>query len=59
MPADLRKDIQAVGSMPLSVKITGMTKLKILRNLIANPSNYVSPLSVDALKVKQPLLKVI
>ena len=58
VPADLRKDIQAVGSMPLSVKITGNDKTQnIAVNLTANPSNYVSILSVDALKGKTTVIK--
>ena len=58
IPADLRKEVAAAGSLPLSVKITGNDKAQnIAVNLSANPSNYVSILSVDALKGKNTVIK--
>lgn len=58
IPADLRKEVAAAGSLPLSVKITGNDKAQnIAVNLSANPSNYVSILSVDALKGKNAVIK--
>ena len=58
IPADLRKEVKAAGSLPLSVKITGNDKAQnIALNLTANPSNYASILSVDALKGKTTVIK--
>lgn len=58
IPADFRKEVNAAGSLPLSVRITGNDKAQnIAVNLSANPSNYVSILSVDALKGKNTVIK--
>lgn len=58
IPADLRKEVASAGSLPLSVKITGNDKAQnIAVNLSANTSNYVSILSVDALKGKNTVIK--
>lgn len=56
-PPDLRKDIKAVGSMPLTVTITGNDKAQhIDANLKATPSGYVSILNVDQLIGKTTLI---
>lgn len=52
-PAELRKDIKAAGSMPLTVTITGNDKAQhIDASLKATPSGYVSILDVDQLRGK-------
>ena len=57
IPADLRKDIKAQGSMPLYVKITGNDKTQnITAQMLATPSNYLNITNVDQLSGKSTLI---
>lgn len=58
IPADLRKDVKALGKLPLAVTLTGNDKTQnISVSLSADPSNYLSILDVDALRGKSTLIK--
>lgn len=57
IPADLRKDIKASGTMPLYIKITGDDKTQnITAQLLATPSNYLNITKVDELSGKSTLI---
>lgn len=58
IPADLRKEVTAKGSLPLTVSVNGNDKKQnITFSLDATPSSYLSVLNVDELKGKNTLVK--
>lgn len=58
LPADFRSFVSAKGKLPLTLNISGNDKKQdITFNLSANPSNYVSVLSVDQLRGKNTVIK--
>ena len=58
IPADLRKDIAAKGSLPLAISISGDTNSQDIKfSLDANSSNYVSVLNVSQLSGKSVSIK--
>lgn len=57
LPVDLRKDIKAVGSMPLTAEITGNDKAQHVDvTLKASQSGYITILDVDQLRGKSTLI---
>ena len=57
IPKDLRYMFPSKGKLPLSLAITGNNKVQdILFNLTADPGNYVSLISIDALKGKKTIV---
>lgn len=57
IPKDLRYMFPSKGKLPLSLAITGNNKVQdILFNMTADPSNYVSLISIDALKGKKTIV---
>ena len=58
IPADMRSMVSAKGKLPLSVNVVGNDKTQDLAfNLTANPTNYVSVVSVDQLRGKTTAIK--
>lgn len=58
IPADMRSMVSAKGKLPLSVNVIGNDKTQdITFNLTANPTNYVSVVSVDQLRGKTTAIK--
>ena len=57
IPAELRSDVRAAGSMPLTATITGNEKSQEVNvKLTATPSGYVSIIDVDLLSGKNTLI---
>lgn len=58
IPADMRSMVSAKGKLPLSVNVVGNDKTQdVAFNLTANPTNYVSVVSVDQLRGKTTAIK--
>ena len=58
VPADMRTMVSGKGKLPLAVNVVGNDKTQdVTFNLTANPTNYVSVLSVDQLRGKTTVIK--
>ena len=58
IPTDMRSMVSAKGKLPLSVNVVGNDKTQdVAFNLTANPTNYVSVVSVDQLRGKTTAIK--
>lgn len=56
-PADIKKDIPAAGSIPISLVVSGNSKVQdISLKMTATPQNYAAILDVDALKGKNTVI---
>ena len=58
LPADFRKDVQAKGSLPVSVTVSGNPETQNINfSITSNPSNYAALLNVSQLNGKTTTLK--